>query len=109
MVTEPAMCRIVKGLLASRRYTACLAAADAAGNARVDATTRAFESADASPPTVAAAVLWGSIQGDPALHTCAFTLRFTVDQPCDVAFAVLHGTDEAGSKSGVHLNAKQKL
>jgi len=93
-------CRTVRGLLPSHQYTACVAAADADGNARSDATVRHFESADASPPTVEAAVLWGSVRSDLALHSCSFTLRFSVDQPCEVAYALLHASGTTGSSPG---------
>lgn len=98
-------CRSVRGLLPSHRYTACVAAVDADGNTLSDATARHFESADASPPTVEAAVLWGSVRSDPALHSCSFTLRFSVDQPCKVAYALLDASSTTYSSlsQGVRL------
>lgn len=81
---------MIGSLSPSKLYTACVTTVDAAGNTPLVSISRDFESADASPPKLDVAILWNSVQSDPVLRTCSFTLRITADQPCDVAFAVLH-------------------
>lgn len=89
-----------------KQYTACVAAADLAGNMPLDSASRDFESADGSPPKLDVAVLWNSVQSDPVLRTCSCTLRLTADQPCDVAIALLHGQSMSGPTSGVPTRAR---
>jgi hypothetical protein len=96
-VTLHLQCRELPGLMASTKYTACVAAEDSSENRTPFPAALPFISADASPPKLAARVLWNSVRGFKALGTCEATFEFTANEPVIVSFVTLDASEPAST------------